>query len=399
MKGRRFVYLAAGVFAAAGVLLLAGPAGAARQIHATNPACGSTMGTDVTLTGNMNCSGTNDYGLIAGANGITINLGGYTLTVDNNETGVDVEGYNNVTVENGTIEMSHPGGTNGYYGIYADDGNSNTFTNLTIENGEEGIEAEYETNDVVSGNTVRYNTDEGIYYEYGADNLIAGNVAHDNADEGIELDEETGTTVNSNYSQFSGDDNFYDDDSAWTTWSGNIATGAAYEGFDISESGYGAVSLINNGSRVNGGEGFYTYANFTSPYGDWYSVQAPYSTYSGNQSIYNGSYGWEAAYDWYATFKNNFASRNGDTGFYSYYPLGQMWSGNTSNYNTNEGFYISDNLTDGNSYPGNVSDFSGNTAMYNSDYGFDADYGVPGSGNTGGSSNTTADCYLVAGCS
>ena len=84
---------------AVGVVALAAPAAAA-----ANPACGATLTSSVKLTGDMSCSGT---ALTVGKPGITINLNGYTLSGSgelNGYYGVYNDGYNKVTVENGTIE-------------------------------------------------------------------------------------------------------------------------------------------------------------------------------------------------------------------------------------------------------------------------------------------------------
>jgi large repetitive protein len=395
MQGRKFLYSAAGVFAVAGVLLLAGPAGAARQIHAANPTCGSTVAVDVTLSADLICPSTT--GLVIGASGITINLNGFTLNgeLDTNSSnyGIDnTSGYNNVTVEDGTI-------TGFYEDIYSDSANSFTATGLTLLNGvDSGFFAEYDTNDVVTGSTAKYNA-YGIYFEYGADNSASGNVVSQSGQEGITLDEETASSMSSNYSQFTAGEGIdvYDYYSNLDTVSGNIATAGKY-GVYLYDYGYGSVTVVNNGARAATVDGFTSEANFLSAYGDWLGAQAPYSTFSGNQSIYNASDGFDSEYDWYTTWTNNFASRNGGYGFNVDDPLGETLTGNTANYNGVDGFYIEDNLTDG-SDSGNVSDFSSNTAKYNQGYGFDADYGVPGSGNAGSSSNNGGDCYLVAGCS
>ena len=82
------------VFAA---LVLA--AGGAQQALALS--CGDTLTSDTTLTANLACSGT---ALVVGADGITIDLNGYTISGDGTGLGIDnTGGYDNVTIKNGTI--------------------------------------------------------------------------------------------------------------------------------------------------------------------------------------------------------------------------------------------------------------------------------------------------------
>jgi parallel beta-helix repeat protein len=402
MKARRFVYLAAAVSAVVGVLVLAGPAGASRQLHAANPPCATAVGSNITLTGDMTCP---NGGIIVGANDITINLGGYTLTCGTSSGDYCIDnsnGYSGVTVENGSI-------SGGYYGIWSDDAGSNTYTGLTVSGAADtGIYLEYGTSAMITGNTITGNTDYGLYADDGASNTISGNVVSENgvttsSPDGIYLEDEAADTISGNYSQSnigtSGDGaNFIDYYSDRNTYSGNYATSGGY-GYYIYGDGYGSVTMTNNAARVTSNEGFYLYANFSSPDASWDAALPPYSMYSGNWAYATGSYGWDSEYDYYATYDNNSSSWNangtGEYGFYFYYPYRETITNNTANNNSDSGFYLSENYTDG--Y--NVMTFSDNSAQFNGDYGFYADYGAPGNSNTGGGTNSPADCYNVAGCS
>lgn len=68
--------------------------------------CGSTVTTDITLTADLECDGP---GLIVGADGVTIDLGGHSITrkaaIPGYVGGVGVlnPGYDNVTITNGAI--------------------------------------------------------------------------------------------------------------------------------------------------------------------------------------------------------------------------------------------------------------------------------------------------------
>ena len=66
-------------------------------------ACGDTVTSDYTLSGNLACTGT--HGLVIGADNIDINLGGYTISSDEtaDKHGIYSEDRDNLTVTNGTI--------------------------------------------------------------------------------------------------------------------------------------------------------------------------------------------------------------------------------------------------------------------------------------------------------
>lgn len=86
------------------VLFLASPSWGANCGGETPCACGDTVTSSYTLTGNLSCTNAGNA-LNVGANDITIDLGGYTI--DGNDTntvvGVYVLNYTGVTVQNGTI--------------------------------------------------------------------------------------------------------------------------------------------------------------------------------------------------------------------------------------------------------------------------------------------------------
>jgi hypothetical protein len=177
--------------------------------------CGETVTESVTLTANLtNCHGD---GLIAGARGITINLGGHTISGTGSGSGVVGIGLETVTIENGTV-------TGFEYGIMAIDGNVTIHGIAATSNEEDGIQAEgvtvsitdstandnqllgiftFETGRLnITDSTANGNTVMGMLVA--ADkNSIAGSTANDNNRDGIfSLAEETlsitGSTANGN---------------------------------------------------------------------------------------------------------------------------------------------------------------------------------------------------------
>ncbi|MFC6016031.1 nitrous oxide reductase family maturation protein NosD [Plantactinospora solaniradicis] len=86
-----FVALAAALVVAAGPL----PAYAATPVR-----CGGTVTTDLTLTANLSCRGD---GLIVGADGVTVNLNGHTISGSAAGTGIRAVGVAAPRIRNGVI--------------------------------------------------------------------------------------------------------------------------------------------------------------------------------------------------------------------------------------------------------------------------------------------------------
>lgn len=382
MRGR-FIYLAAMVVAVAGVLLLAGPAGASRQVHATaatNVHCGDTINTSVTMNGDLDCSAYNGTALTITSPGVTLDLGGHTLTVNVNQDGVYSDEVNNWTVQNGTITS----GSEQVYPYYSD---NVTIQNLTMTNStDDCIDTEYAGGVLITNNTCSGAADYGLYSEYAGGITVIGNVFTNDVYP-VYLDYgDNGDVFSSNY--FKGNSEYpYDYESSYNSWTGNISTANSY-GYYIEPDDYGTVNLVNNAARNSANYGFYVYEN----YNDYY-YGSPAAAISGNTSTYSASYGF---YDYYspgAIWTNNTASRNGGDGFYLEENPGEQFKSNTAKYNNGDGFYFEDDYA-----PYSPMAISGNSAWYNTGYGFDSGYGLNGSGNTGSNTNTSGDCLGLGGC-
>jgi parallel beta-helix repeat protein len=455
MKVRKFVYLAAGVFAVAGCLVLAGPAGAARQIHASNPSCGSTIGTSVTLTSNMTCS--TSPALIIGGTGITLNLNGYTLSETNssyevidNYDGCNGSGCSDFTLTNGTVSggtygLDNEGASTGAvdgttvtsvnfvgqssYGVYLeystdsnvsnntvsetandsltgiedDYGSSNAIENNTLNGYEDantntgtGIETYYVGGDMIENNTVSAWGDYGLYDDdYSAGLVVYQNVFAGNS-YGIEFDSgDAGDAIAGNYVKNSVNDGILDYYSNYQAYTNNVVSSNGGYGIELYADDDGVANASNNVSRFNFDDGFYFYElGDTSNYGGPSGSLDGWNTISGNTAQHNGGEGFDDYYSAGETYTNNTATSNSDSGFYLDYPIGATVKSNTSTYNVDEGFDFEDNYAE---YA--PSSVWGNTAEYNADYGFYGDYPVAGSGNQGGGTNSSGDCFQFAGCS
>lgn len=90
-----------------------------------NPVCGSTITVTTTLTGNIGpCAG---IGLIIGANSITLNCNGYTISGTNTNYGISIMQWTKVKIENCVV-------TNATTGFYAFNVTQSTFSSNIARN-------------------------------------------------------------------------------------------------------------------------------------------------------------------------------------------------------------------------------------------------------------------------
>jgi parallel beta-helix repeat protein len=356
------------------------------------PACGTTIMSNVTLTGDMDCSAYDGDAITFGKKNITLNLNGHTIwgpVGSDGDNGVYTNNKKNVTVKNGTIAHYD-------YAVYAYATVGGTFKNLTIdgdgETYDEGIFVEYGANNLITNNTI----DEvgyGIDVEYSAGNWITNNTVTD-AYDAFYAYYEQGDHFSGNRAIGYSDYGFYDYASGDQTYTGNRADAdgdGGSTGFYMECAEYGWVTMKNNFATDNSSEGFYIYECY-----DYYSYSSfTPSVISGNTANDNGGDGFYDYYSLQAKYMNNTAKRNGGDGFYMDYPGGITFTGNIANWNDGDGVEFDDM---GYGSYGNPKVVSSNKANNNGDYGIVADYGIGNaSGNVAMNNGTSPDdCWNIA---
>jgi parallel beta-helix repeat protein len=252
------------------VWMLAVPAAAGEgpKLPVRNVACGETITESVRIANSLLDCPAN--GLVVGAPGITIDLGGHRIDGVGVENGVDNSaGHANVTIRNGMLR--------GFgYGVWIKDAAGNVLTGLRVTGNNDGIELSGATGAEVRGNDVRGNG-LGIYMDGGSnDNVIAANDASENEFIGIYLEQSTrnlflgntanangtfGFDVNASDNVFRGNEASGNDRSGFVgesdandnAYRGNRAIGNQEHGFEIAV-GTGMV-LQKNTAYGNGGHG------------------------------------------------------------------------------------------------------------------------------------------------
>jgi hypothetical protein len=148
---------------------------AAPSVAAANPVCGATIKHNIKLTGNLDCSGFSGNGLNVGKAGITINLGGFTLTgPSGSHDGINNEGgYDKVTVENGTVKDYE-------YGVlYEYTTGSKILHVKSVDASYDGIGFWYSHNGVIDHSRVSGSGEYGFYlYENNHVNLTNSHAVH-----------------------------------------------------------------------------------------------------------------------------------------------------------------------------------------------------------------------------
>jgi len=263
------------------------------------PAGGAIITSSLTLNSNCSYSGTN--GIVLGANHITLNCNGHsiTLTTPGNYKGISNEegtGTTSDTVENCKVS----GGW--YYGMYFEFMSSLTLTGNTITGPgiDEGVYLQYVGPATISGNKVSA-YDEGFYCdEYCSSLTITGNTATGTSsdNEGFYFDDSCNLLISGNtatgfsytYKGYPESYGFWLDDSGMYedivcsagSLRGNTATGNSYAGFYMDDAA--GFTLSGNTANSNGKYGFYDDSYGSGPFGVG-------NTYSGNTCKLNGVYG------------------------------------------------------------------------------------------------------------
>jgi large repetitive protein len=152
-------------------------------------ACGSVVTRSVVLTRDLiGCQGD---GLVIGASGITVDLGGHTVAglVSDDSVGIRNPGKAKVVVRNGVVRSFERG-------VQLTGATGNRLRELTVElNASDGIDLDHAHGNQILGGDVRDNFTGILLRRGSAGNLVARAVLQGNRGAGIRLEEATGNRV------------------------------------------------------------------------------------------------------------------------------------------------------------------------------------------------------------
>ena len=211
--------------------------------------CGEVVTTSVTLTGDLGpCTGD---ALIAGADDITIDLGGYTIRGTGTGAGVRVAQHTGVTVTTGTIRGFHTG-------VVLDESTAGTVSWLLLRGNTRGVNVAGADGNLIErntifgsgldairlglsdGNVISRNALSGNVFgigvaDFSTNNLVESNVVRKTRGFGIAVfsDSDSNRIENNEVQRtLQGDGINVSVDSDWTSISGNIAKLNSDDGID-----------------------------------------------------------------------------------------------------------------------------------------------------------------------
>jgi hypothetical protein len=362
-------------------LVVAGPAAAKKKPKAVMPSCGDTLTASVVFTADLDCSGYGGDALTVGANNITIDLKGHTLSGPvgkDTYSGIYTAGYNGTKILNGTIQ-------NFAYDVHLYVSSDAQISGMTFlgdgDGNPTGVYDDYGAGSRIQKSMFGTGVYYGIYGYYTSGVFTHNTFTNDGV--GVEGYYDTGDVISSNgamgvpYA-------FESDYSYGETFANNLAvnpTDGVYSDCDT----YGNATVVNNTVINPTTYGVYVYDCYNSA-----TYTAPWTVVSGNKAIggpdSGSAYGFYDYYSLNATYSNNVA-KGLDDGFFFDYPTGFSFEANTANSNADDGVYAENNY-----YYYNFFDASYNIANNNGSYGFYAGYGAPGTSNHA-SGNASWNCY------
>jgi parallel beta-helix repeat protein len=225
--------------------------------------CGQTITTNTALTGDLNCGTSTAAGIKIGANGITLDCNGHTITGSGGPYGISLVGRTGVTVENCYVSHWANGFTLGSsstlvkctassngYGFVLSGSDSNTLMgDLASNNFGDGFLLMASS----SGNTLRSNTAEGNFHGFSLEssngNVLTGNTANSNGASGngygFYVSSSSSNTLSSNKAISNGYGFYVSTGSSGNTISGNAANSNQRYGYYDQTSGSGTAGTAN----------------------------------------------------------------------------------------------------------------------------------------------------------
>jgi parallel beta-helix repeat protein len=191
---------------------------------ASHVGCGDTITQDTTLDSDLTCPGD---GLVIGAHGVTLDLGGHTISGAGagGSAGVRVQGSQEVTIRRGTIRGFE-------VGILAEPADGLAVRRLAITNNVTGIVIDISFDVVVRNNVIADNSGLGLWVLDSVAVRVRGNDVLRNGGDGIHF----GGEVKSSVAE------------------GNVASGNGDDGIEVAEFVVGEIpnTLARNLATHNG---------------------------------------------------------------------------------------------------------------------------------------------------
>ena len=259
--------------------------------------------------------------IVINASSITLDCNGSILGGDNgsSDCGIEINGKNNVTVENCIIK-------NFGYGFYISGTENSTIKNNTVfSNINHGFYLISSSNYNNLTNNTAYDDDSGFFYDSSSYNTLADNIAHNNTHYGFLFSSADYNNFTNNTAYSNINHGFVFSDSDYNTLINNTAYGNSQFGFFISSSTHN--TFIDNLAHHNTEYGFILF------------ISANYNNLT-NNTVYSNSNGFHIQTSTHNTFEDNLARNNIGSGFSIQSSNYTTLTDNIIYNNTRNGFHI-----------------------------------------------------------
>jgi len=228
--------------------------------------CEQTITKDATLTENLDCR--DEKGIIIGADNLVIDCDNYNLTGDGTYLGIEINGYNNITVQNCNIYTFATGislahtvnntiqnnymedngfapttGINLYNANYTD-----ILDNIIVSDRGDGVHLEESFYNNLERNNASTNARHGFYIELSDNNTLTDNIAVSNGKYGFYVELSYYNILTGNYAGYNGYDGLYLSGSDNNTLIENVVENNYFNGLFLDGSSYNILT----GNEVSG---------------------------------------------------------------------------------------------------------------------------------------------------
>ena len=281
--------LASAAAVTVGALVVSTAPASSASAAAAQPTCGSVITTSITLTRDL--SGCTANGLVVGADGITIDLGGHRVSGTGAFTslaGVYNDGYDDVVVRNGQV-------TDFSQGVQAYASDRNRYESLSVRRTLIGIDVTESAGVLIKANRLVGNR-EGLALLRSHGTEVVGNTIDGNTTQGATDRDSIGSTYRSNSLRHNGFSGLSLSAAHGATVADNLAARNGLDGVEA----YGGTAVTYLRNTLTGNDD-----NGLLDSGDG-------STFGGNRAYDNGAVGLLADGPGVIDLGGNRAARNGE---------------------------------------------------------------------------------------
>jgi len=215
------------------------------------PLCGFTIIQDTTLFYDLSCFGT---AITIGADDITLDCQGHTITGSGTGNGIEAFSRQNITIKNCILQDF-------IFGILFDSTTQSLLLNNTAQNNNRGFSLASSSNNNILTNNVANNNNDGFVLDSSSDNTFTNNTVENNANSGFFLGFSSLNTLTDNIAN----NNIFGFNLKPSSNSNALTDNTAnnnFKGFVISSSNYN--NLTSNKVNNNSINGFFLFSSFNN---------------------------------------------------------------------------------------------------------------------------------------